>query len=230
MFSMEKLTSIKLKMVAASQICCLFVMMLPFMFLNSGCKGIINNNQQERKVNDSIQTLIDAYYSAEDVLAYAYMNCDLNYSMHVDYLVYDNNMKNLEDKNALDSFKRFVYIPKSACSSCVRQLCKLLDSKDIIDKCLFVFPYKKTQESELIINEACIPPANIMYLKGEIGLPIENENVVFMFTKSQDGKINNIFVPDKNLENLSEIYLDITTIKEKGTHNIKPYNNNKNYD
>ncbi|WP_289772966.1 hypothetical protein [uncultured Duncaniella sp.] len=183
----------------------------------------MNNKAQEiRILNDSIQSLVDAYYSMEDIIAYAYINSDLNYSVNSDNIMYDDKIQVIEDRSRLLDYERFIFIPKSVCSSCVINLCDKLKFKNMLDKSAFLLPYGDEYDYyKSLIKEYDIPSSNIIYIDGDIGLPIEKEYVLFMFTLSQKYQFNNIYVPDKKLDNLTDIYLDVTNLKSNGLNNIK---------
>ena len=182
--------------------------------------------QQIKCLNDSLQNMIEAYYSAEDVIAYAYMNSDRDYSISLDNAMYNNEMQIIIDRDILLKYDRFIYVPKSICTSCILNLCNNLKSTNLINRCGFIFPYIDPKNYESIIHEAEIPIHNIIYLDGSIGLPIEKEDILFMFSISEGYRVINVYVPNKKLDNLTTTYLNITSLQNKGVENIRNLNNN----
>lgn len=187
-------------------------------------KNSHNSSQSVKILTDSIQKLNENYYSVEDVFAYAYMNSDRDYSIDICAFLHKENGKLVNDKTTFLGFEWYVYVPISVCPSCLVSLCEKLKSENIIEECAFIIPFDKEDNFKTIINEIEIPQENLFYAKKELGISIERENVLFMFTLSSEHKLTNIYTPDKNLENLTEVYINVSTLKNKNICNIKPIN------
>lgn len=180
--------------------------------------GCIQNSQHLKKeiLYDSLQNMTDAYFSAEDVIAYAYLNSDLELSFNQDDCILYDSRGHIIDKYFLVSkFKWFVYIPKFACIECIINLSNDLLKENAIDSTAFITPYD-SEIMQSIICDAEITQMNTIYINGNIGIPAEIDEVLFMFTMSNDFKFRNIYVPNNNHRNLTKIYLNIVRLKNNG--------------
>jgi|UniRef100_UPI004024EBF7 hypothetical protein len=184
----------------------------------SCCKQSNNIKQREVELTDSIEKLNEMYLMAEESFAYTYLNTNLNVSI-------DNN-KNLVNKEkhniCLEKIKRhytyYVYIPNYVCYDCITKIVEDLRNYGCIKQTLFIIPLENDYGE--LTKQIKIPSGNILYLKDKLGLPIEDENVIFMFTLSSDNKIENIYAPNKRLSKLTETYLNITSMKLRGLYNL----------
>lgn len=211
------------------RICCriyLSVALMLCLLANAGCRDRCDVSGTIDVLNDSIRTLIGANYSAEDVVAYAYMNADIRVSLRNDNIFYDYTMQIINDRRFLLSFDWFVYVPKYVCESCVNELCGLLKSENLMNKVGFLIPHELYGRYDFMIIKAEVPTENLLYINGSLGIPIEKESAMFMFSLSDDYGFQNIYVPNKLLPNLTETYLHITSLKKKSINNIKPIINN----
>lgn len=181
--------------------------------LSGCCKTSPQESFKHAQLNDSSQNFMEEYYSAEDIMAYAYMNSDLNQSLSLDFIIYDSENNMIMDRDLLLKYKRYVYLPDYACESCILSLCGILKDNNFIKEIGFFISRNNSEKFEQIISKATIPMSNILYYEGSFGLPIENEQKIFMFSLSKDFHFRDIYVPDKHTEKLTDIYLNITDLK-----------------
>jgi aryl carrier-like protein len=108
-----------------------------------------------------------------------------------------DSLKIIDLKQAVKQHKFFLYFSSETCTPCIRQ------TIDLINK---VFPRYKNDNKIIFISpdypvrlkENCYGK-KLLTLKDEtIGIPLEQENVPFLFTLSDDLKINNLHIVNKN--------------------------------
>lgn len=192
------------------------------MLTSVSCGKQCDASEQVTILNDSILNLINMQYSTEDIIAYAYMNTDLGISLRNENTFHDYTLQIINDKRILLSFDWIVYVPKYVCESCVDELCKLLKSENLLSNVGFIIPYELYGNYESLIRRTEMPTENLLYIAGSLGLPIEKEDMLFMFSLSDDYGFQNIYVPNKHLPNLTETYLNTTSLKKQNINNINP--------
>lgn len=198
--------------------CFLFVACL----INYGCEHGGYNVEHAYVLLDSLQNMTDAYYSAEDVVSYAYITSDIERGYIKDNIFLDYNGNTITNVELKHKYDWLVYIPEAPCYSCITNVYNHLQESGVAERCAFILASKQ----DALIQELDIPKSNIVLLNGSLELPIENENVIFLFTLSSRNVVQNIYVPDKRLNNLTDAYLSAVTLKRRNVDTLKPINNN----
>lgn len=153
-----------------------------------GCSRNRFENTNNDYLEDEEQNNIEAYYLAEDVVAYAYLNSDLNVDLAKceETTFYDNNKHIINKSEFLSVYDWFVYIPRYVCEDCVIDLCRIFQDQGLMKDVAFILPYD--DDFTNLVNAVGLSSSNIKYIKGRMGIPAENENLMFVFTISQNFK------------------------------------------
>lgn len=170
---------------------------------------------------DSIKNLNSTYYASEDIFSYAYLNSDTYKSFPYGKNLFNQKFLKNMDAAILFNYDWVVYIPRAPCVSCITELCGTLESQSAIEKCAFIMHKDLSSEDFIFQSMKGIPTENIFFFEGNLGIPLEDEERLFIFTLSKNFIITDIYVPEKKLQNLTEIYLSVTKSKRKGIHNLK---------
>ena len=113
---------------------------------------------------------------------------------------------------AADSAVYFYFTPL-ACWECIREVCAVVGENENAGRVIYLIPERLRHASGRISAEAGIPAGRTFYLEGELGLPLEAENRIFLFTLGSpdaDGRmsVDNILAPPRSLANVAGAYLD----------------------
>lgn len=191
-----------------------------------GCSQNRFENTSNDYLDDEERNNIEAYYLAEDVVTYAYLNSDLNVDLAKceETTFYDNNKYIINKSEFLNAYDWFVYIPRYVCEDCIVDLCGIFQNQDLMEDVAFILPYD--EDFNNLVKAVGLSSSNIKYIKGKMGIPAENENLMFVFTISPNYKVKNVYVPDRKLKNLTESYINVINLKKAGQQNIRNTNTN----
>ena len=92
----------------------------------------------------------------------------------------------------------YVYFTPLACWECIRTVCGALLSDAGAERLRFVVPESLRHAVGRIKAEAGVPDSRVVYMSGSLGLPVEDDNKIFLYTvESGDGvvRIENVFAP-----------------------------------
>lgn len=196
-----------------------------FLALCSSCNLSPSRRLQDSTESSQSTDWKEAYFAAEDIIAYAYMNSDLDTATLSLQRIYSYNRKLIQNKDLNNYYNRYIYIPNSFCQSCIDSICDLLKTNREFEKTAFILQQSYRDNYNAIIDQIGIPHSNLLYIADSLRIPVEDEDVIFMFTLSPTCKINNIYVPNKNLKYVTELYLNISRQKSQGRFHIRALTN-----
>lgn len=90
----------------------------------------------------------------------------------------------------------YMYFTPLACWECIKTVCRAVPADG--PTVLFVIPEHLRDAVGRIKAEAGVPDRATCYLRGSLGLPVEDDNKVFFFTLEDDGprmRVENVFAP-----------------------------------
>lgn len=191
-----------------------------------GCSRNRLDSANNNNLCDETHNNVDDNYLAEDVVAYAYLNSDIDIDLYQceEITFYDNNKNIINKTEFLSAYDWFVYIPKYVCEDCVIDFYRIFKDQGLMKEITFIFPYGDNMDN--LVNVMGLSSNNIKYIKGKMGIPAENENLMFVFTVSKNYKVKNVYVPDRELKNLTETYINVIKLKKAGQQNIRNTNTN----
>ncbi len=103
----------------------------------------------------------------------------------------------------------YMYFTPLACWDCVKAVCGHLRESDYGRFVWLVMPESLSHASGRIRAEAGISDDRLYKLRGELGIPLEDDNRVFFFTVEEggSGRIKNVFAPNEDIA-VTDAYFD----------------------
>lgn len=174
---------------------------------------------KEAVLNDSIEHLNKVYFAFEDIFTFSYLNSDLNISIKNNkFSLYNLNGDSLNLHDIAFSYELFIFIPKYECRKCFVNLCEILKSNGIVDRTMFIFQSNQDAMYLLELNQNIL--TNIFLIKGEIGVPAERDRQMFIFSLTNGSYISDIYIPQIELNNITEAYVRIVANKKQGKFSL----------
>ena len=115
----------------------------------------------------------------------------------------DNSISTIFEKKTI-----FAYISPLACWSCVKTINGHLS--DYFDKCniVYLIPENLSSEIQTFLDYTKIPKNKVYYISTNLGLPIEDNYRLFLFSLGENNTIIDVFPPTKYSKYITEAYIN----------------------